>query len=388
MTRLASSSAPLAAESAPRPAATGQARTTKPIQIWALLGAAIVLFEGYIWVRWLTGPYFKRVPSGVSQPPELMKVVLTVWTIVILAGFPVSIYFFIVRPWRRERRITLDGMLLIGCGFMFFQDPLLNYFNVFSTYNSWMWNRGAWTSYVPGWQSYGKPGAMVPEPLLMNAPGYAFGVLLCTMFGCWVMRRVKARWPGISNLQLIGVVALWAFLFDVVMEGFFLMPMGLFTYPGAIKGLSLNAGHYYQWPIYEGVMWGGVQAGLCSLRYFTNDRGQTFAERGLESVQGNFVKQQGMRLLAIIAATSTFFFVCYNIPVQLFAMHQQSWPTDIQKRSYFLDGICGQGTGMLCPDPSLPIPHNGTGYINDKGQLVLPAGKTLPKVVPLVHGNS
>ncbi|MFP3467821.1 spirocyclase AveC family protein, partial [Leifsonia sp. SIMBA_070] len=90
--------------------------------------------------------------------------------------------------------------------------------------------------------------------------------LLCTIAGCWVMRKVKARWPQISNVGLIGVVFAWAFLFDLVMEGLVLMPMGLYTFPGSIQSLSINAGTYYQWPVYEGVMWGGVQAGLCCLR--------------------------------------------------------------------------------------------------------------------------
>ena len=173
----------------------------KPIHIWATIGGAILAFQLYVWIRWLTGPNFERVPAGVSDPPTLMKVVLTTWTAVIIIGLPISLYYFIVRPWRRERRITLDGMLLVSCGLMFFQDPLLNYFNTWSTYNTWMWNRGSWVQDIPGWQSYGEPGRMMAEPLLMNAPGYSFGVLLCTILGCWVMRKAKQRWPNISNLR-------------------------------------------------------------------------------------------------------------------------------------------------------------------------------------------
>ena len=78
-------------------------------------------------------------------------------------------------------------MLFVSCGLLFFQDPLLNYFNTWSTYNTWMWNMGSWVQDIPGWVSFGKPGAMMAEPILMNAPGYFF-VLLCTMLGCWVMR--------------------------------------------------------------------------------------------------------------------------------------------------------------------------------------------------------
>ncbi|GAB2659457.1 spirocyclase AveC family protein [Nocardia goodfellowii] len=360
---------------------------SKPVLIWAVIGGIILAFQLYVWIRWITGPNFERVPTGPSDPPTLMKTILVVWTVVILAGLPVGIYYFIVRPWRRERRITTDGMLLVACGLLFFQDPLLNYFNTWSTYNTWMFNRGSWVLDVPGWRSFGEPGAMMAEPILMNAPGYSYGILLCTILGCWIMRKAKAKWPNISNKGLIGVLLVWTFFFDFVIEGLFLMPMGLFTYPGAIQSLSINAGTYYQWPLYEGLMWGGVQAGLCSLRYFTDDRGRTFVERGLERIQGGFVRQQGTRFLAIFAACSIFFFVCYNIPAQWFAMHADPWPADIQKRSYFDMGICGEGTGRLCPDPALPIPGKDTGYINPEGQLVLPEGVELPEVIPFDRGN-
>ncbi|WP_433715046.1 spirocyclase AveC family protein [Nocardia sp. CA-084685] len=361
--------------------------TSKPVRIWAIVGGLILAFQVYVWIRWVSGPFFVRVPTGPSDPPTWMKTILITWTTVILVGWPIGVYYFIIRPWRRERRITLDGMLLVACGLLFFQDPLLNYFNTWSTYNTWMFNRGSWVAHIPGWRSYAEPGQMMAEPLLMNAAGYSYGVLLCTILGCWIMRRAKSKWPNISNFGLIGVLIVWTFFFDLVIEGLFLMPMGLFTYPGAIRSLSINAGTYYQWPIYEGLMWGGVQAGLCALRYYTDDRGRTFVERGLERIQGGAVKQQATRFLAIFAACSLFFFVFYNLPAQWFAMHADPWPEDVQKRSYFDMGICGEGTGRLCPDPVLPIPGKNTGYIDPEGRLVLPEGAELPEVVPFERGN-
>ena len=292
-----------------------------PVKIWAAVGGVILAFQLYVWIKWVTGPNFERVPAGPTDPPTFMKAILFTWTAVIVVGLPIAIWWFLIRPWRRERRITLDGMLFVSCGLLWFQDPLLNYFSTWSTYNTWMWNMGSWVQDVPGWVSFGEPGAMMAEPVLMNAPGYFF-VLLCTMLGCWVMRLAKKRFPNINTFGLIGVVIAWTFFFDFVIEGLFLMPMGLFTYPGAIQALSVNAGTYYQWPLYEGLMWGGVQAGLCCMRYFTDDRGRTFVERGLDQVRGGFVRQQFTRFLAIFAACSAFFFVFYNIPAQFFAMHQ------------------------------------------------------------------
>lgn len=361
--------------------------SVKPVRIWAAVGAALLILQVYVWIRWVTGPYFERVPAGPTELPTLMKTILTVYTIGIVIGLPLGIWWFIVRPWRRERRITLDGMFLVATGLMFFQDPLLNYFNTWCTYNTWMFNRGSWSSHIPGWVSPEEPGHQVAEPLLMNAPGYAYGVLLCTIFGAWVMRRVKAKWPTISNLRLIGVVAVWAFVFDFVMEGLVLMPIGLYTFPGSIQSVSINAGHYYQWPVYEGLMWGGVQAGLCCLYYFTDDRGRTVVERGLDRVRGGVVKQQATRFLAIFAAVSAIFFVFYNLPAQWFGMHADPWPEDIQERSYFNGGICGAGTDKPCPDPALPLPRYGSGYINKDGQLVLPEGVTVPEIVPYQQGK-
>ena len=177
----------------------------KPVQAWALLGGAILAVQLYVWAKWVTGPYFVRVPSGPSDPPTLMKIVLVTWTSVICIGFPVGLYYFIIKPWRRERRITTDGMLMVAFGLLFFQDPMLNYFNTWCTYNTWLWNRGSWVLDIPGWVSWGKPGQMMAEPLLMNGPGYSYGVLLCTMLGCWVMRRAKLRWPSIGILGLLAV---------------------------------------------------------------------------------------------------------------------------------------------------------------------------------------
>ena len=359
----------------------------KPITIWAAIGGALLVLQLYVWTRWITGPYFTRVPGGPTDPPMYMKAFLTFNAVLVCIGLPTAIWWFIVRPWRRERRITLDGMLLVSMGLMFFQDPLLNYFNTWCTYNTSLWNRGSWSSEIPGWVSPEAPGRQVAEPLLINAPGYTAGVLVITIFGCWVMRKIKARWPGITNLRLILVTYAFTFVLDFFMEAGFMLPFGLYTYPGAIRSVSVFAGTYHQWPVYEGLMWGGVQAAMCCLRFFTDDRGRTVVERGLDQVRGGAVKQQFARFLAVFAGISACFFVFYNVPAQWIGMHADHWPADHLKRSYFNGGICGDGTDVPCPDPALPIPTKRSGYINNEGKLVLPGQATLPTVVPFQRGK-
>src|SRR5699024_6926281 len=141
------------------------------------------------------------------------------------------------------------------------------------------------------------------------------------------------------------------------------------------------------WPIYEGLMWGAVQAALCCLRYFTDDRGRTVVERGLDGVRGGFARQQFTRFLAIFAGVSACFFAFYMGPAQWIALHADPWPQDHQQRSYFTGGICGDGTDKPCPHPALPIPTNRSGYINGDGELVMPEGVSVPAIVPFERGN-
>lgn len=380
---------PLAIESIRKSAAMGamDVRSSNTVKFWAVVGAAVLALTLYVWISWVTGPYFVRVPSGPSEPPLYMKIPLIANAVILWIAAPFALWYFIIRPWVRERRITLDGMLFVSMGLMFFQDPLLNYFNTWCTYNTWMWNRGSWSSHIPGWVSPEQPGAMVAEPLLTNLPGYAHGVLFLTIVGCWIMRRIKSRWPDISNVQLILFTFAISFVWDFVMEALIMLPIGFYTYPGAIRAVSVNAGTYYQWPVYEGLMWGAVQAALCCLRYFVDDRGRTIVERGLDQVRGGFVRQQFTRFLAIFGAVSASFFLFYNVPAQWIGMHSDPWPEDHMKRSYFVGGICGEGTDKPCPHPSLPIPTKHSGYINTEGKLVLPAGVEMPPVVPLERAD-
>jgi hypothetical protein len=56
------------------------------------------------------------------------------------------------------------------------------------------------------------------------------------------------------------------------------------------------------------------------------------------------------------------------------------YPADIQKRSYFTQGICGARTDRACPGPSIPIPLPGSAYINQEGGLSYPPGWVEPEL--------
>ena len=97
-------------------------------------------------------------------------------------------------------------------------------------------------------------------------------------------------------------------LFDMVLEMALIRFTGIYAYPGSIRSLSLFAGHWYQFPIYEAIFFGGWW-GLCAvLLYFKNDKGLTWVERGVEKMEfckrSNFRKGM-VRAVAVIGFCQT-----------------------------------------------------------------------------------
>jgi hypothetical protein len=72
----------------------------------------------------------------------------------------------------------------------------------------------------------------------------------------------------------------------------------------------------------------------------------------------------------------------YDLPMNFFATHVDSFPADVQERSYLTSGMCGLGTDRACSDPRLPIPHEGSAYVSPQGQLITPVAPS-PAQLPV-----
>ena len=138
------------------------------------------------------GPYFVRVPKGPSDPPMLMKVVLITWTTVIIVGLA-GRHLLLHRQAlaagtaNHARRHAAGGLRAVV--FPGSAAELLQHLEHVQHVDVEPGLMGAAHS---GLGVVREPGRMMAEPFLMNAPGYSYGVLLCTILGCWVMRRAKA----------------------------------------------------------------------------------------------------------------------------------------------------------------------------------------------------
>jgi hypothetical protein len=371
-----------------RPDTRSEPKRNLPVNIWAFVGALILAFEVFVLVRWMSGPFFKRVPTGPSDPPSLMKAILVFWQVASIPTTLALTYWFVVRPWRRDRRLGIDGILTIAYLTMWWQDPISSYGGHWFTYNTWMLNRGSWVNSIPGWLSFGKPGAMLSEPILFTPFAYCYIFVPVMFFGSWVMRKLRFRWPSMSALSLIACTYLVMLVVDFVLEGLLWLPMGIFAYQGGHLGIF--AGHYYKFPVHEALTIGGTFTIASALRFFVNDKGQAFFERGAEEIRGGGVKRTTVRALAAIAVVQIGFLLTYNVPNFWVGLHSTEWNQDIQKRSYFTSGICGANTDRACPGPAVPLSRNdnsnpkrgGSAYIAPGGSAVVPADTKVPGSIP------
>jgi hypothetical protein len=368
-------------------AGTETARRVLPAVVWAGFGALCLATALYVWISWITGPYFKRVEAGPTEPADWMKAVLTGTQIVLPIVALVILYFMLFRPWRRTGWLTTSGLLVICFGLTWWQEPFSDYYGHWLTYNSYLFNRGSWAQELPGWLSAVSPGHTVVVPPLITGPMY-MSLFVVLMFGtAWVMRALKRRYPRLTTLHVIAITLVAGTIFDVVLEGLIFMPLGYWEYPGGI-GPSIFPDSYHKMPLLGGLIAAAFWVAMASLVYFLNDRGENFAERGLHRIKGSERKRSAIRFLALLGGVNATVLV-FNLPAAiLVGPRVDEWPKDAQERSY-LTYICGAGTNVICPGPGLPN-DRGNDHFNfagPDGTLRLQNGKTV-RIVPYARKSA
>jgi hypothetical protein len=343
-----------------RPVAAGEQRTlatawrSSPVLWWASAGALVLAFIVFVLVRWVTGPWFATVHTGPSSPPTWMKATLIFFQVFAVVGTLALLYIYLVRPWRRDRVVSTDGLLVPVFFLIFFQDPLSSVFGDWFSWNAYLVNKGSWIYSVPGSQAYGHPGHEVVEPLLGGFL-WVWIAFAGAWAGCFVLRRAYRRWPDASPVAMILCVLYPAMIvFDFIFEGLLTLPTGLYAYPGG--HLSIWPGAYDKYPITEALFAGATLAALAAIRFFRNDRGETIAERGIHSLRIGAGAKVALRFLALVCATQVLTFVTYNLTQGWFVgAHSGTWPASAQRLSYFTVGLCGEGTTTQCPRDGRPL---------------------------------
>lgn len=340
----------------------------KPVVFWAAVGGAFLVLEAYVMGSWILSGDATPTPRGETPIPTYMVAAARGMEIFGVIAFVLFAYFFVVRPWRREGRITQDGLFCIAFTTLYWQDPLVNYYQTWFTYNTAFINLGSWVEHVPGWMS--PRGRLLPEPILAFGTTYLYVLMGAVMVGNFLMQKAVVRYPRLTRVQLLALCFAFFFCFDLVVEPFIMMRWGLYTYAGSIPAVTVFHGHYYQFPLTEALFFAALFTGWCSLRFFKNDKGYTYVERGVDQLKASPRRKSAIRFLAIVGALNVIMLALYCVPGALTGLYGGPWPDDVTKRPYLTDGICGPGTDNACSGPSVPIPRPDSARLGPNGELV------------------
>jgi hypothetical protein len=345
-------------------------RRTRAVVPWAVAGTFFIGLEIYIFTAWFLSGQAHRVHPGSSKEPHWWVVFNTLETGVGIVATVLFFYCLVYRQWKRAGQLTFDGMLCIACLTAIWQDPLINYTQVICAYNANLWNIGSWAEHIPGWSS--PNGSKFPDPLLQTIPVYVAFWVGIILLGNRVMTLSRSRWPRLGNAGLVLLVFAFFSVLDLIIEPVWEWS-GYYILPGASRSWTIFGGHYYQFPLFETILFCGCCSALASLRFFRNDKGETIAERGVGDLKIRPKAKRAARLLAVVGAVNLTYLVSYGIPLQWFATHSSAWPQDVLDRSYFTT-VCGPGTTYACGGPAIPIARPGSAHLDPRGALVMPRG--------------
>lgn len=346
-----------------------QERTGRPIVGWAVVGALFATLTLYIFIDYaFSGHFLKSVDKGKDQVPTLMEICIRGTEVFFVVGFVIFVYKVIYKPLRRDRHLGLDALLFVAFWGIMWQDPLYAYSQVSYSYHPAFVNISSWGGSIPGYLMPNADG--IPYPIFAIIFAYPVTWLGMAMFGAWLMRKAKERWPSIGKAGLIGICFAAMVFVDIPAE-LIMVRFGFYTFPGAIEGWTIFFGHYYQFPLYEALTFPIPLTLFAALYYFRNDKGETLVERGLDRVKVHGWRRTGIRFLALLGVANVIWLLGYNIPSIIINLHQSNWPKDFET-SYLNPGLCGPGTEYACPGPEIPINRPNSIHIDPDGNAVMP----------------
>ena len=328
------------------------ARPSGAVQLWAIIGAVGVAVVSSSWLRWITSGDFEKPAPGPDAYDHLWWLrTVEVLSLSLVVGF---FYVFVVRPWRRERRLTFDGKLLIACTLAYYVDPILNYFNHSFAMNAHATSWGSWAQFIPGYASPGQ--GRFAEGVLWAGAMYTYFGLGAALVGCGLLNRLRRRYTRVSTVWLYAAVYLAFCVGDFLVEvPLFVLPK-VYVFSGVPRFGTLWAGEIYQFPIYEMLLASVFALGFTWLRDSRDDRGRSAVERGVDELRVG-PRAKGLVSFLAICGAALVIALSYFLPYSWLSMKADSYPA---LPSYLRTAAyCGQPDRPLCP--SQYIRQLGTG---------------------------
>lgn len=279
---------------------------------WALWGAIWVVIAVNAIGRWIVSENFGPAPILPGDTMEATRLVglrllEVISTFVVLQCF----WQWGVKPWMRERKVTLEALLLLGGFIGFTADAMLNLHELIFAFNAHSINLGVWTAFLPFYT--GGP-AHYAESLLWGLPMYIYFGVSASLAGCAIVARVRQRLPNITNAGAFAIAYLCFVVADFLLENFIIRTTHAYMFVKTYEPLTLFAGTIYQFPLYESFCAAGVSLGFTMIRQSALDSadGLSFVERGALRLPRQW--QVPVRALAVIGACAFLFLFVYHLP--------------------------------------------------------------------------
>ncbi|OMC11030.1 hypothetical protein A5735_16560 [Mycolicibacter heraklionensis] len=226
------------------------------------------------------------------------------------------------------------------------QDPGVNATRPVFAYNSGFFNRGTWGEFIPGWVS---KGAENPQPLIYFLASYIVLTPLAIMGIDKLIGRIRTAAPRLNRAGVLAVMLVLFTVLDIVLEQYF-HRVGLWNYLRVDATWAIFPGTLYQFPLYEGVAFGGIVSGLSIAIYCFRDKdGRMLTDTGIEKVRNRRLVPV-VRILALTAVFNVIMMV-FMLGFNMVNQHADTQPAE-PIPSYLHHDMCGLGPNPPCP----PLP--------------------------------
>lgn len=314
----------------------------------AVVGAVFLAWQSWTLVAWLQkGPRastaFRDESAGAWTAARAYEAVAVLMAVTVLA--------YVVRRCRRERRLVFDAMLCIGGASAFWLDPVANFFQPVYVISSNWTNVGSWCSQVPF--IVNDDCGRVPEPIVFMGLLYLTGFVVTGAAMGVVIRWARRRMPNLTTPRLIMGICALSVVVDLLVE-YPAIYLHLWNYPSNSNAIALF-GHNVKYPFVLAVGaiigWGSVAV----LRNFTNDRGETVIERGMERFSP---RRRTIVSVLCVVAYMNLMVLTVDLVLALGGPYSSEWRG---LPAYVVNGACDTADGVASDTRYGPCPGS-PGY--------------------------
>jgi hypothetical protein len=261
------------------------------------------------WGRWIFSDDFTRAPLGSDRISDLhLFWVRAIDWASAAAGLALA-WLALVRPLLKRQGLTRDGMIFLASAVSFFIDPVINQFKYTFAWNAHVLNFGSWSGYVP---FHAGPHDFA-EGIAWAWAQYLYMGFGAAVLGTWIVNRLRARYPGISNLSAFGVLFAIYAVADFVLENLFIRTE-VYTYARTWKIFTFWSGSQYQFPIYESIFVATFAVGWTYFRMSWIERGRPFTAGGLDRLAVGARTRSSLLFLSVVGFGVAWVAVSYFVP--------------------------------------------------------------------------